>query len=180
LVYRDFPLDGAALGAATVAHCAPRERYFAMVSLSSRRQDEWAVPEQWQRAPDQACRHRRHGQGVGRHMLRGYARKDAIVKSGRRCQAKYGINSTPTFIINGVKTSGAQPARTTSSRSSKRPAEVLDQNNKEARDGAVREAEADRFKSFVDPTELSIEPGVTGIVGPMAAASPTSLRRCAG
>ncbi len=47
LVFRDFPLDGAALGAATLAHCAPPDRYFAMLELMFERQREWAVEGEW-------------------------------------------------------------------------------------------------------------------------------------
>jgi protein-disulfide isomerase len=109
LVYRDFPLDGAALGAATVAHCAPRERYFAMVSLFFEKQDEWAVPEQWQEHLTKLAAIAGLDKASVDTCLADTARKDAIVKSAEDAQAKYGINSTPTFIINGVKTSGAQP-----------------------------------------------------------------------
>jgi predicted DsbA family dithiol-disulfide isomerase len=80
-----------------------------MVSLFFEKQDEWAVPEQWQEHLTKLAAIAGMDKASVDTCLADTARKDAIVKSAEDAQAKYGINSTPTFIINGVKTSGAQP-----------------------------------------------------------------------
>ena len=46
-VYRDFPLDGAALAAAALAHCAPPDRYFPMIGHIFENQRQWAVEGAW-------------------------------------------------------------------------------------------------------------------------------------
>jgi len=109
LVYRDFPLDAGALAAATIAHCAPKERYFPMVSLFFEKQNEWAVPEEWQDKLTKLAGIAGLDKAAVDACLADSARKDAIVKRAEEAQAKYAINSTPTFIINGYKMSGAQP-----------------------------------------------------------------------
>ncbi len=45
LVYRDFPLDGAALLAATVARCAPADRYFGFVGSLFESQSRWVLAQ---------------------------------------------------------------------------------------------------------------------------------------
>lgn len=109
LVYRDFPLDGAALAAAAIAHCAPPDRYFPIVGLFFERQSEWAVEGEWR----ERLTHLAGIAGMDRAAvdacLADEARKNAIVQRAEAAQATYAIDSTPTFIVNGRKLSGALP-----------------------------------------------------------------------
>ena len=109
VVYRDFPLDGAALAAAVVAHCAPPDRYFPMIGLLFERQGEWAVPEEWRERLTQLAAVAGMDKASVDACLADDARKDAIVARAEKAQATYGISSTPTFIVNGRKLSGALP-----------------------------------------------------------------------
>ena len=110
LVYRDFPLDGAALAAAVIADCAPADRYFPMLGLFFERQGEWAVEGQWRERLTQLAGVAGMDKAAVDACLADEARKDAIVKRAEEGQAKYAIESTPTFIVNGRKLIGAQSA----------------------------------------------------------------------
>jgi protein-disulfide isomerase len=42
-IYRDFPLDPRAMAAAMMARCAPKERYYPIVDIIFRTQENWAM-----------------------------------------------------------------------------------------------------------------------------------------
>ncbi|HXV25273.1 MAG TPA: DsbA family protein [Alphaproteobacteria bacterium] len=109
LVFRDFPLDGAALSAAALAHCAPADQYFPLVNLIFERQREWAIEGEWRDRLTEIAAIAGMDQATVDGCLADETRKDAIVKRAEEGQAKYDIQSTPSFIINGRKVTGAQP-----------------------------------------------------------------------
>jgi protein-disulfide isomerase len=109
LVYRDFPLDGAALGAAVIAHCAPADRFFPIVGLFFERQKEWAVEGAWRERLTQLAGIAGMDKAAVDSCLADEARKNEIVKRAEEGQAKYAIDATPSFVINGRKVSGALP-----------------------------------------------------------------------
>ena len=109
LVYRDFPLDGAALAAAVIAHCAPPDRYFPMVGLFFERQGEWAVEDGWRERLTQLAGIAGMDKASVDACLADESRKNAIVERAEKARATYGISSTPSFIVNGRKLSGALP-----------------------------------------------------------------------
>jgi protein-disulfide isomerase len=112
LIFRDFPLDQAALKAAMVAQCAPPERYYAFIDTLYQSQSTWATRSSNLKA-----------------ALGGIAKlggltdeqfskciedpqlQQSITGAEVTAQNSYGVESTPTFFINGVKMdpNGAQP-----------------------------------------------------------------------
>src|SRR5260370_1935721 len=109
LVYRDFPLDGWALRAAMVARCAPPERYFGFIDALFQGQNAWARPEV------------DHEQALGRNAklggisddkfqscIKDEKMADAIAASPVVAGKQDGVESTPTFFINGSKMVGEQ------------------------------------------------------------------------
>jgi protein-disulfide isomerase len=107
LVFRDFPLDGVALRAAALTHCVPPERYFSFVDTLFREQPHWAplgdkaVAEVARlgglsEADAQACL------ADGKHL-------DAASASRAAAEKDFGVDSTPTFFIDGTKIVGAYP-----------------------------------------------------------------------
>lgn len=112
LVFRDFPFDNLALGGAMLARCVPTERYFSFLDTLFGTQQQWAYNKNPLGAlqsfgklagvPDdrfQACM-------TDQKMMDGIKAKQA------EGQKQFGIDSTPTFIINGEKISGNQPFET--------------------------------------------------------------------
>lgn len=109
LVYRDFPLDGAALKAALLAHCVADERYFAMLDVLFRSQNEWGASADPVKALSQIGRTAGLAQERIDACLSDQAETDKIILRAQEAQTKYQVQSTPSFIINGEKTAGSLP-----------------------------------------------------------------------
>ena len=106
LAYRDFPLDRAALAASMLARCAGRERYFAFLDLFFARQEGWAQAQD----PVTALARLAALGGMAESEVDACFRNEDIQKAilGQRLEAEnaFSIDSTPSFVINGVKHSG--------------------------------------------------------------------------
>ncbi|MBI1778251.1 MAG: DsbA family protein [Proteobacteria bacterium] len=109
LVFRDFPLDGLALRAAALARCAPADRYFPMLNILFQQQDSWS------RAKDPLDALAKIGRLAGMSQqtidacLKSDKLMDGVVNIRLEAERQFKIESTPTFVINGTKISGAQP-----------------------------------------------------------------------
>jgi protein-disulfide isomerase len=108
LVYRDFPLDGAALDAAALAHCSPTDRYFAMIGYFYESQRQWAVEGLWRERLTEIATTFGMDKAAVDACLNDQTKIDAVLTERQDGEAKYGVSSTPTFIINGRKIRGAQ------------------------------------------------------------------------
>lgn len=109
LVFRDFPLDKVALSATLLAHCVRGEAYFNLLDVLFRSQNDWA------RASDPVLALRQIGRTAGLEeaaidsCVNDQAAIDRIVARFKEATDKFQVNSTPSFIINGVMQSGALP-----------------------------------------------------------------------
>ncbi len=109
LIYRDFPLDEPALHASVLARCAPPAMFYGFVDVLFRNQENWA------RAPDVDAALGRLGKlgGLSGEKFDGCLRDQQFVNKilTERLQAsqQYGVQSTPTFFINGRKLEGSLP-----------------------------------------------------------------------
>ena len=109
LVFRDFPFDQLGLVAAMIPHCAPADRYFGYLEVLFRTQDTWARAADPAKALSQVVRLGGMSEAdlkacLGREDLFN-ALRDRTLSDGERL----GIDSTPTFFINGEKHSGNMP-----------------------------------------------------------------------
>jgi len=111
LVYRDFPLDEAALQAAMVARCSG-DRYFAVVDLLFTAQGAWGA------SPDTAGALKRTVASSGMSSadvdacLATAELRAGILKIQATGQSDYGVRATPTFIVGGQRIEGAYPFAT--------------------------------------------------------------------
>ena len=111
LVFRDFPLDQAALAASALVRCAPPSRRIAFGDALFAQQATWAT------AADLIVALSTLGEmgGVGaeayRACLDDKALVDAIVESRLQAEKSLEVASTPTFFVDdaGVRIDGAQP-----------------------------------------------------------------------
>ena len=107
IVYRDYPLDQNALKAAMVARCAPPDRYPAFVEVLFKQQLVWGV----QKDPTDALKKIAALGGIGAEQfdkcINDQDLSKQIAAEEYEAQTKYGVDSTPTFFINGKKVVGA-------------------------------------------------------------------------
>ncbi len=109
LIYRDFPIDALAFRAAILTRCVEPERYFGLLEVLYGGQDGWA------RAQDAMAALRRIGRlaGIGPEKFDAcMADKeigDGILGTRLKASREHDVSTTPTFIINGRKITGAQP-----------------------------------------------------------------------
>jgi protein-disulfide isomerase len=108
-VYRDFPLDQLALMAAMIARSLPPDRYEPFVTALFASQDRWAfargvnnTEELWKMAALAGMNRETFNSAISDNAL-----KNFILQEQDEAVKKWGVESTPTFIINGQKTAGA-------------------------------------------------------------------------
>ena len=107
LVYRDFPLDQRALAAATLAHCAGKDRYFGFLDVLFQSQERWA------RAEDlgplvQLGRLAGMSEDQMNACLADEELQNRILQTRLAGQDQFDISSTPTFVIDGETYAGSR------------------------------------------------------------------------
>lgn len=111
LVFRDFPLDGVAYGAAIIARCMGEEnagRYHGFVDILFRQQERWA------RAPEPLGEVKRMAQvaGLSGEAFDACLKNDkiatGILQARQEAVDRYKINATPSFLVNGKLLEGGQ------------------------------------------------------------------------
>jgi protein-disulfide isomerase len=109
LIYRDYPLGGAAYAASMMARCAPPSRYFQFIEVLFKNQESWA------NSKDPRAALARIGKlgGMSQADFDACLKNEALFQGLRNVQLEakqtFEVNATPTFIINGEKVSGARP-----------------------------------------------------------------------
>ncbi len=105
-VLREFPLDPLATAGFMLARCNGNERYYPMTDLLFAQQRNWAFTDKPVDALSTMVKQAGFTQESFEACLKRQDIYDAVtqVKDGG---AKAGVDSTPTFFINGQKRSGA-------------------------------------------------------------------------
>ncbi len=108
-VWRDFPLDQIALTAAMVARALPPERYEPFITALLASQDRWAFARGVNSTEELAKFAALAGmsRATFNATIADADLKRAILTDQEEGEKKYGVNSTPTFVMNGKTTSGA-------------------------------------------------------------------------
>ncbi len=108
-VWRDYPLDQVALNAALVARALPPDRYEPFITTLLLTQDRWAFAR-GVNSTDELAKLAALA-GMPRQAfdaaLADAALKQAILTAQDEAEKKQGVNSTPSFIVNGKLVSGA-------------------------------------------------------------------------
>lgn len=105
-IMREFPFDPRASGGFMLARCAGPDKWYPVVDLLYRSQDAWA------RVPDgvAALKSLMGMTGMTGEQVEACLSDQALlekVTSVTEAGKAYGVDSTPTFFINGEKTAGA-------------------------------------------------------------------------
>jgi len=107
LVFRDYPLDQIAVKAAQLAHCAPPDRFFGFIDELFHSQRNWVLATDTKEALSRIGRLGGVGPEKFDACLADKQLEGKILNSRLLAQNQYGVNSTPTFFINGTKVVGS-------------------------------------------------------------------------
>jgi protein-disulfide isomerase len=107
LILRDYPLDEPALRAAMMARCAPPERFYPIIDTLFETQDQWALAKDWRGALEKTARLAGISKKDFDACLANKTLEDAVVQSRLTGATQLGVESTPTFFVNGSKFQGA-------------------------------------------------------------------------
>jgi len=110
MVWRDFPLDGVALAAASIARALPEERYEAFISTLFQTQDRWAFAQgrQLEELAKLAAL-----AGMNREAFDAVVADEplrrGILEQRVAAEREFQIRATPSFAFNGRLHSGNLP-----------------------------------------------------------------------
>jgi protein-disulfide isomerase len=107
LILRDYPLDEPALRAAMMTRCAPPERFYPLIDTLFQTQDQWAVAKDWRGALEKTARLAGISKKDFDACLANKAMEDQVAESRLIAATQLGVQSTPTFFVNGSKFQGA-------------------------------------------------------------------------
>jgi protein-disulfide isomerase len=106
LVYRDFPLDGLALRAAMMAHCAGPERYFGFIDLLFTRQVQWATAKDPLEGLAAVGKIGGMSDDQFKACLTDKSVEQVVLASALEGEKTYNVTGTPTLFIDGGRYSG--------------------------------------------------------------------------
>ena len=108
-VLREFPLDGLAVAAFMLARCAGNDRYYPMVGGMFETQETWAVPgEDGKQKLSLIAKQAGFSQEKFDECLADKELFEKIVEVRRRGNEEFGVDSTPSFFINGKRMKGME------------------------------------------------------------------------
>lgn len=108
LIFRDYPLDQSALRAAELTRCAPPDRYFVFLDVLFKNQAGWATSANVKEALSRIARIGGISEDRFNACMTDEKLADSIVGERLQAEQQYGIESTPTFFVNGQKLVGEQ------------------------------------------------------------------------
>ncbi|MEM9632291.1 MAG: thioredoxin domain-containing protein [Pseudomonadota bacterium] len=106
-IFREFPLDPVAAAAFMLARCAPADKYFEIVDIMFEQQRNWAFTDNPYQSLLDFSKQIGFTQESFEECLTNQGLLDAVNAVKDRGAGEFGVNSTPTFFINGEKVSGA-------------------------------------------------------------------------
>ena len=107
LVYRDFPLGNLALAASMLARCTPPSRFFGMLEILFRNQAKWSTSNNPLGELERMGRMGGLSAADVDACLKSRPLSNAIRKVAEDAQRDFGIQSTPTFVIDDKSVPGA-------------------------------------------------------------------------
>ena len=170
-IFREYPLDPLATSAIMLARCGPKDRYFPLVDLLFDHQSDWAFVQDPVTALQNLVKQAGFTEDDVQRLLDESvdSRRSELGEESRRARS-----SASTRRRRSSSTARSTPANCRWTRSTRysaaRPALPSGGTRSAAATGSWRlkftRLRVLGFKSFVEPTEFLIEPGLTGVVGP--------------
>jgi len=110
-ILHDFPLDGIALKASSIARCMPEDEFYPFVKVLYKNLANWATAPDPEKALLQYAKLGGLSEDKAKTCLADTKLQDALIESRTFATQQLGVEATPTFVINGKETlKGAQPA----------------------------------------------------------------------
>ncbi|MCP8939258.1 DsbA family protein [Alsobacter sp. SYSU M60028] len=106
-VMREFPLDPLATAGFMLARCAGDAKYYAVIDLLFSQQKNWAFVDKPVEALAKMVKQAGFTQESFEACLKNQQVYDGVNAVRDRGAQKFGVNSTPTFFINGQMQRGA-------------------------------------------------------------------------
>src|SRR5262245_17443643 len=106
LIFREFPFDPRAEAGFMLARCS-KDNYFAMVDVLFRQQQNWAAVDDAKEALLQISKLAGFSQESFEACLTDQKLLENVRAVSKRGSTDFGVDSTPTFFINGTKYPGA-------------------------------------------------------------------------
>ena len=107
-IMREFPLDPLAAAGFMLARCAGKDKYMPMVETLFAKQPDWVVQKPLEPLKEIAKQAGFTEQSF-ESCLANQKILDSIQTVRDRASQKLGVNSTPTFFVNGKKINGELP-----------------------------------------------------------------------
>ena len=108
-IYRDFPLGRPALAAAMIARCAGSAKYFGMVDIFFRSQQQWGRAENPLEALTKIARFGGMSEDDVSACLQNQELLEHIQTQAQKGSEEHKVNATPSFVIDGETISGGMP-----------------------------------------------------------------------
>lgn len=106
-IFREFPLDGLAVAASMLARCSNKDRFYPMIEGLFETQETWAVPgEDGKQKLMLIAKQAGFSQYAFDKCLADKKLFDDIVEVRRKAHEEFGVDSTPSFFINGKRMKG--------------------------------------------------------------------------
>jgi len=107
LVLRDYPLDEPAMRAAMIARCVSPAQFYEFIDTIFQTQQQWALTPDYRKALAQFMLLRGMKKDQFDACLANKSIEDGVLQSRLVATQQLGVDSTPTFFINGTKFEGA-------------------------------------------------------------------------
>jgi protein-disulfide isomerase len=107
LILREFPLDPVASGGFMLARCAPKDKYYDVVSAMFADQRSWAFTQDPYNAMLNFSKQLGFTQESFEACVGNQQLLDGITAVQERASKEFGVKSTPTFFVNGERIVGA-------------------------------------------------------------------------
>jgi len=108
-IFREFPLNDVDLAAVMVARCAPEDKYFPLLDIYFEQQETWTKGN-----PREELFKIAQLAGFTQESFDACLKNEQVAKgileSRDRAENEFGVNSTPTFFINGEVLRGVESA----------------------------------------------------------------------
>lgn len=107
LVLRDYPLDEPALRASMIARCEPADKFYPFVDTLFADQTKWVLAKDYKAELAKLALLSGMNKTKFDACLASKEGEDKVLQSRLVATQQLGVNSTPTFFINGTKFEGA-------------------------------------------------------------------------